>query len=171
MMTLSEVKLEAQGVTKGARHKIILSIAKLKERPAHLRKVFEEMTGEKESIRNALNEVKWTLTTPMKPVLLAPPGGGGNNEPMRQGGMDSSSSPRPGFSKDNSGTPMKGSNGMAPIGTNRFQDDGSNGGRNRQGLTLPESDSSSSPTRMGNETDGDLSGWIVRIVGKGTYEK
>jgi hypothetical protein len=32
MLALTEDKLEAQGVTKGARHKIILSIKRLKER-------------------------------------------------------------------------------------------------------------------------------------------
>ena len=36
MLALSEEQLELQGVTKGARHKIALSIARLRERPSLL---------------------------------------------------------------------------------------------------------------------------------------
>ncbi|CAG7838433.1 unnamed protein product [Allacma fusca] len=68
MMELTEECLETQGVTKGARHKIVLSIAKLRDRASHLKQIHEEMTADKESIRNALNEVKWVLTTPIKPI-------------------------------------------------------------------------------------------------------
>ena len=36
MLSLTEDQLEAQGVTKGARHKIALSIQRLRERPTFL---------------------------------------------------------------------------------------------------------------------------------------
>jgi hypothetical protein len=70
MMTVNEQHLDKQGVTKGARHKIILSIAKLKERPGHLKKLYEDMTNDKENLRNTLTEIKWMLTTPIKPAAI-----------------------------------------------------------------------------------------------------
>src|SRR5690349_626491 len=37
----------------------------------HLKKILEEMTGDKENIRNALSEIKWMLTTPIKPAPIS----------------------------------------------------------------------------------------------------
>lgn len=65
MMGLTEDKLEAQSVTKGARHKIVLSIRKLKERPATLRQL-EKSLQEEGDVRTALVELRAMLQTPMK---------------------------------------------------------------------------------------------------------
>lgn len=65
MMSLTEDKLEAQNVTKGARHKIVLSIRKLKERPDTLR-LLEKNLQEEGDIRTALVELRAMLQTPMK---------------------------------------------------------------------------------------------------------
>ncbi|EEC12839.1 hypothetical protein IscW_ISCW008726 [Ixodes scapularis] len=65
MMNLTEDKLEAQNVTKGARHKIVLSIRKLKERPDTLR-LLEKNLQEEGDIRTALVELRAMLQTPMK---------------------------------------------------------------------------------------------------------
>lgn len=65
MLSLSEEQLETQNVTKGARHKIILSIQKLKERQEELR-ALEKNVLEGGSIRNAQNELKQILSTPIK---------------------------------------------------------------------------------------------------------
>ncbi|XP_067680249.1 protein Smaug homolog 1-like isoform X1 [Haliotis asinina] len=65
MMNLSEEWLESQNVTKGARHKIILSIAKLRERQDLLR-TLEKDIMEKGSIKQAITEMRNMLNTPIK---------------------------------------------------------------------------------------------------------
>nr|CAG4637018.1 EOG090X06H8 [Ceriodaphnia reticulata]SVE72943.1 EOG090X06H8 [Ceriodaphnia reticulata] len=66
MLALTEEQLELQGVTKGARHKIALSILRLRERPTLLAQLEKEVvdTG---SLHNALSELKNLLSTPIKP--------------------------------------------------------------------------------------------------------
>nr|CAG4648662.1 EOG090X06H8 [Polyphemus pediculus] len=73
MLSLTEEQLEQQGVTKGARHKIALSIVRLRERPALLAQLEKEVvdTG---NLQNALSELKAILTTPIKPYLGPPSG-------------------------------------------------------------------------------------------------
>ncbi|XP_069773049.1 protein Smaug homolog 1 isoform X3 [Narcine bancroftii] len=66
MMALTEVQLEAQNVTKGARHKIVLSIQKLKERQNVLR-LLEKDILEGGNLRNALQELHQMILTPIKP--------------------------------------------------------------------------------------------------------
>ncbi|XP_013776798.1 protein Smaug homolog 1-like isoform X2 [Limulus polyphemus] len=72
MMELTEKQLEEQNVTKGARHKIVLSIQKLKERQNTLR-LLEKDLQEGASIRNILTELKSLLQTPIK--AFCPPEG------------------------------------------------------------------------------------------------
>ncbi|XP_072895981.1 protein Smaug homolog 1 isoform X4 [Hemitrygon akajei] len=66
MMALTEVQLEARSVTKGARHKIVLSIQKLKERQNVLR-LLEKDILEGGNLRNALQELHQMILTPIKP--------------------------------------------------------------------------------------------------------
>ncbi|XP_065347236.1 protein Smaug homolog 1 isoform X2 [Cloeon dipterum] len=71
MLSLSEEALEARGVTKGARHKIVLSVKKLKDRPSTLLQLEQEV--EKGSgLRTALDELKNILNTPIKPLDANP---------------------------------------------------------------------------------------------------
>ncbi|KAL3874918.1 hypothetical protein ACJMK2_037870 [Sinanodonta woodiana] len=82
MMNLSEQWLEQQNVTKGARHKIVLSIVKLKERPALL-KALEKDIMEGGSLKSAITEMKNMLNSPIKsycspsdipnPQMVSPP--------------------------------------------------------------------------------------------------
>ncbi|XP_059472767.1 protein Smaug homolog 1 [Neocloeon triangulifer] len=72
MLTLTEDVLETRGVTKGARHKIVLSIKKLKERPATLVQLEQEVQ-KGGGLRAALDELKSILTTPMKPPEMDTP--------------------------------------------------------------------------------------------------
>lgn len=67
MMSLTEDELESKGVTKGARHKIILNINKLKNRVNNL-KALEQSLGDEgpQYVRQALNELKALLTTPIR---------------------------------------------------------------------------------------------------------
>ncbi|XP_043553636.1 protein Smaug homolog 1 isoform X4 [Chiloscyllium plagiosum] len=65
MMALTEVQLEAQHVTKGARHKIVLSIQKLKERQNVLRSLEKDIL-EGGNLRNALQELHQMILTPIK---------------------------------------------------------------------------------------------------------
>ncbi|XP_015911017.1 protein Smaug homolog 1 isoform X2 [Parasteatoda tepidariorum] len=66
MMSISEEKLEKMSITKGARHKIVLSIHKLKERQSNLRSLEKDLEEGEGTIRCALNEVKGMLQTPIK---------------------------------------------------------------------------------------------------------
>ncbi|KAL5008132.1 hypothetical protein ScPMuIL_013713 [Solemya velum] len=72
MLNISETWLESQKVTKGARHKIILSITKLKERQSRLRSLEKEIM-EGGSLKAALSEMKSILGTPIK--RMTPPVG------------------------------------------------------------------------------------------------
>ncbi|XP_075042891.1 protein Smaug homolog 2 isoform X1 [Mixophyes fleayi] len=65
MMTLTEQHLESQNVTKGARHKIALSIQKLRERQSVLRSLEKDIL-EGGNVRNALQELQQLIITPIK---------------------------------------------------------------------------------------------------------
>jgi hypothetical protein len=65
MMNLREDWLEAQGVTKGARNKILLSIKKLNERPGVLRRLEKEIMTSG-NIWSAISELRQILNTPIK---------------------------------------------------------------------------------------------------------
>ncbi|XP_070805365.1 protein Smaug homolog 2 isoform X2 [Pituophis catenifer annectens] len=65
MMTLTEQHLESQNVTKGARHKIALSIQKLRERQSVLKSLEKDIL-EGGNLWNALQELQQIITTPIK---------------------------------------------------------------------------------------------------------
>ncbi|XP_033880467.2 protein Smaug homolog 2-like isoform X2 [Acipenser ruthenus] len=65
MMTLTEHHLESQNVTKGARHKIALSIQKLRERQSVLKSLEKDIL-EGGNLRNALQELQQIIITPIK---------------------------------------------------------------------------------------------------------
>ncbi|KRY84383.1 Protein Smaug -like protein 2 [Trichinella pseudospiralis] len=66
MMTFSEEKLEALGVTKGARKKIVLSIEKLKQRAKTLKQLEKEGFYQSGSLRATLNELKCICLSPIR---------------------------------------------------------------------------------------------------------
>ncbi|XP_038124872.1 protein Smaug homolog 1 isoform X1 [Cyprinodon tularosa] len=65
MMSLTEEQLEAQKVTKGARHKIVISIQKLKERQNLLRSLEKDVL-EGGNLRTPLQELHQMIITPIK---------------------------------------------------------------------------------------------------------
>ncbi|KAL4656253.1 hypothetical protein GN956_G5671 [Arapaima gigas] len=65
MMSLTEEQLESQNVTKGARHKIIISIQKLKERQNVLRSLEKDIL-EGGNLRAPLQELHQMIQTPIK---------------------------------------------------------------------------------------------------------
>lgn len=65
MLNLNEEQLENQGVTKGARHKICLSIAKLRERPDQLRQMEKDIM-EGKPLRQSFNDLKQIIASPIK---------------------------------------------------------------------------------------------------------
>uniref|UniRef100_A0A4W5RLI7 Protein Smaug homolog 1 n=1 Tax=Hucho hucho TaxID=62062 RepID=A0A4W5RLI7_9TELE len=67
MMSLTEQQLESQNVTKGARHKIVISIQKLKERQNMLR-CLEKDVLEGGNLRTPLAELHQMILTPIKAV-------------------------------------------------------------------------------------------------------
>ncbi|XP_054712134.1 protein Smaug homolog 1-like [Uloborus diversus] len=66
MMSISEEKLEKMNITKGARHKIVLSIQKLRERQDCLRSLEKDLQEGEGTIRCAINEIKGMIQTPIK---------------------------------------------------------------------------------------------------------
>ncbi|XP_055941080.1 protein Smaug homolog 1-like isoform X1 [Argiope bruennichi] len=66
MMDITEEKLEKMNITKGARHKIVLSIQKLRERQSNLRSLEKDIQDGEGTLRSALNEIKAMLQTPIK---------------------------------------------------------------------------------------------------------
>ncbi|XP_063108804.1 protein Smaug homolog 2 isoform X3 [Cavia porcellus] len=87
MMTLTEQHLESQNVTKGARHKIALSIQKLRERQSVL-KSLEKDVLEGGNLRNALQELQQIIITPIKAysVLQATVAAAAANPTAKDGG-------------------------------------------------------------------------------------
>ncbi|XP_031729444.1 protein Smaug homolog 2 isoform X2 [Anarrhichthys ocellatus] len=69
MMILTEHHLESQNVTKGARHKIALSIQKLRERQSVLKSLEKDIL-EGGNLRNALQELQQIIITPIKTASL-----------------------------------------------------------------------------------------------------
>ncbi|XP_068108484.1 protein Smaug homolog 1 isoform X3 [Hyperolius riggenbachi] len=65
MMSLNECQLEAQNVTKGARHKIVISIQKLKERHILLKSLERDIL-EGGNLRVPLQELHQMVLTPIK---------------------------------------------------------------------------------------------------------
>ncbi|XP_062619622.1 protein Smaug homolog 1-like [Saccostrea cucullata] len=68
MLSVSEEWLETQNVTKGARHKIVLSLRKLRERQELLKSMEKDIVdgGSVSTIKSVLSEMKGMLNTPMK---------------------------------------------------------------------------------------------------------
>ncbi|KAK4293156.1 hypothetical protein Pmani_034126 [Petrolisthes manimaculis] len=71
LLSLDEATLEAQGVTKGARHKIVLSIQKLKERHKQLEQIEKEVVSGSHLLP-CLNELKSIILTPFPPLPSIP---------------------------------------------------------------------------------------------------
>lgn len=64
MLNLTEESLQAIGITKGARHKLLLSIAKLRERGATLTQLETEVMNGGDLL-NALKKLKTILQSPL----------------------------------------------------------------------------------------------------------
>ncbi|XP_045499527.1 protein Smaug [Colias croceus] len=76
MMAIDEKYLEKLGVTKGARHKILLSIKKLNDRPATLEAVRTELASNPSAgcVVRALEKLRGVLLSPMPPGSDLPAG-------------------------------------------------------------------------------------------------
>ncbi|XP_062974266.1 protein Smaug homolog 1 isoform X2 [Elgaria multicarinata webbii] len=96
MMALTECQLEAQNVTKGARHKIVISIQKLKERQ-NLLKSLERDILEGGNLRVLLQELHQMILTPIKAYSsrnMAVDERGRDSEPHRPASLIGSDSHR-----------------------------------------------------------------------------
>ncbi|XP_034832593.1 protein Smaug [Maniola hyperantus] len=72
MMAIDEKYLEKLGVTKGARHKILLSIKKLSDRVSILEGVQAELSSSTGSVLRALERLRGVLLSPMQPASELP---------------------------------------------------------------------------------------------------
>ncbi|XP_041069954.1 protein Smaug homolog 1 isoform X4 [Carcharodon carcharias] len=142
MMALTEGQLEAQNVTKGARHKIVLSIQKLKERQNVLRSLEKDVL-EGGNLRNALQELHQMILTPIKAYNFAHT----QNSGEQNQDLDSQSTL---MSSDSS------------LGS-RLPDvkDSAAGGIQQQNVTGCEGESGGAPV-----PEGDLPGQFTRVMGK-----
>lgn len=68
MLDITEDYLQNLNVTKGARHKLVVCIQKLKERYALLCQLEKELIENKVTVVNVLEELTSVVLTPMKPV-------------------------------------------------------------------------------------------------------
>ena len=69
MINLSEDKLEVEGVTKGARTKILSNIQKLKDRPSILLDISRQLQMENCNMRKVLTDMEVLLKSPVKMEL------------------------------------------------------------------------------------------------------
>jgi len=72
MMDMTEEYLENLGVTKGARHKLVLCIQKLAERVPLLKQIEKELIDGSRPLKSGLDELANIVLTPMKPINSVP---------------------------------------------------------------------------------------------------
>lgn len=72
MLDMSEEYLENLGVTKGARHKLVICIQKLGERVPLLKQIEKELIEGSRPLRSGLDELANIVLTPMKPINTVP---------------------------------------------------------------------------------------------------
>jgi PHAT/SAM domain (Sterile alpha motif) len=72
MLEMTEEYLESLGVTKGARHKLVLCIQKLGERVLLLEQIEKELMDGTRPLKNGLDELTNIILTPMKPINSVP---------------------------------------------------------------------------------------------------
>lgn len=72
MMEMTEEYLENLGVTKGARHKLVICIQKLAERVPLLKQIERELIEGSRPLKNGLEEATNIILTPMKPINSVP---------------------------------------------------------------------------------------------------
>lgn len=72
MLDMTEEYLENLGVTKGARHKLVLCIQKLSERVPLLNQMEKELMDGIRPLKSGLDELTNIILTPMKPINSVP---------------------------------------------------------------------------------------------------
>lgn len=72
MMEMTEEYLENLGVTKGARHKLVLCIQKLPDRVTLLKQLEMELSEGTRPLKSALDELTNVIMTPMKNINSVP---------------------------------------------------------------------------------------------------
>ncbi|EOA94434.1 Sterile alpha motif domain-containing protein 4A, partial [Anas platyrhynchos] len=139
MMALTECQLEAQNVTKGARHKIVISIQKLKERQ-NLLKSLERDILEGGNLRVPLQELHQMILTPIKAYCSQ------TSSPEEHGRDADSHHPPSLLGSDSQGSDCK---------------DSAAGGMQQHHLPGCEGESGGAPL-----PEGDLPGQFTRVMGK-----
>lgn len=72
MLEMTEEYLENLGVTKGARHKLVLCIQKLAERVPQLKQIEKELVDGTRQLKTGLDELTNIVLSPMKPINSVP---------------------------------------------------------------------------------------------------
>ncbi|XP_053330144.1 protein Smaug homolog 2 isoform X2 [Spea bombifrons] len=139
MMTLTEQHLESHNVTKGARHKIALSIQKLRERQSVLRSLEKDIL-EGGNVRNALQELQQIIITPIKYYRPNPTEIGSEQPPPRRPSQDVASK----ASDENEPPP----------------------GLNNDGYQQQSAPACDTETAVPPIAEGDIPGQLTRVLGK-----
>ncbi|XP_071972227.1 protein Smaug homolog 1 isoform X2 [Engystomops pustulosus] len=137
MMSLNESQLEAQNVTKGARHKIVISIQKLKERHILLKSLERDIL-EGGNLRSPLQELHQMILTPIKSFST-------QNTSVEDHNREPDSQPS-----------LLGTEGRAPDNK-----DSASGGMQQHHMGNLEGESGGVPL-----PEGDLPGQFTRVMGK-----
>lgn len=72
MMDITEDYLENLGVTKGARHKLVICIQKLADRVPVLQQMEKDLLDVSKPLKSYLDELTNIVVTPMKPINSVP---------------------------------------------------------------------------------------------------
>ncbi|XP_051966024.1 protein Smaug homolog 2-like [Xyrauchen texanus] len=112
MMILTEQHLESHNVTKGARHKIALSVQKLRERQSVLKSLEKDIL-EGGNVRNALQELQQIIITPIK-AYPSPAAAQKEAEPVDKAANPGEEKETEGFQTHNP-PPCDGESSSAPI--------------------------------------------------------
>uniref|UniRef100_A0A2K6SSH0 Protein Smaug homolog 1 n=1 Tax=Saimiri boliviensis boliviensis TaxID=39432 RepID=A0A2K6SSH0_SAIBB len=152
MMALTECQLEAQNVTKGARHKIVISIQKLKERQ-NLLKSLERDIIEGGSLRIPLQELHQMILTPIK-AYTSP---STTPEPRRR----EPQAPHPSSLMGSESQSPDGKDGATATGATATPSAGASGGPQPHQLSSCDGELAVAPL-----PEGDLPGQFTRVMGK-----
>jgi hypothetical protein len=68
MLEINEEYLQSLGVTKGARHKLVICIQKLRERCQSLQQMEKELLTKQKPLNSILEEMTNIVLTPMRPI-------------------------------------------------------------------------------------------------------
>lgn len=156
MLSVTEDILAKKEVTKGARHKIVLSVGKLLDRVNQLKQFSDLLTRDKDSLRNVLTDLNTLLGTPIKPPFA--PG-----STMTDADDTGSNSGKSGTGRESTSGTTIGAGGASSSASSTTGSVGAIG--SNRPLASGSEDQANSNSGFSNP-DAELTAWIVHVIGK-----